>query len=453
MKGQTQAMNDITQSEAAPPRKPSHKTRNILIAAGAVAVLAIGATIAVPQISHATQVSEYHELTEQLTTLRGDTAEATVTLEAATALTSVQHTAAAKFVESVKKLGAAAAPTITTAHAKALTAAAKTAAADLGDAPKLTDDQKADVDAINGAVKALREADTKAAAAAKKAKEDPPATTAPTSVLLIDVDQAREIAFDPADPAPVDQTPDADVTAEVVEATRADVVDAEAQLEELTAAVDEQTALQQQIQDAVTETRPALVDAAKDAPSRAKEVVAAVPKAGDTSTVTGTARTAGEHGANEKVTAVQLAAKLTASQDAAVAAQKAHTEAVAAEEAAAAAAAEAAAAEAAYGGGYDGNYSGGGNGGGWDPNYGGGNTGGGGGGWDPNYGGGSAGGGGGNAGGGGGGGSAGGGDTGGGSGGGGGGCLPPPAGWFPTGGTANGCPTYLPPGGDDTEGW
>lgn len=87
-----------------------------------------------------------------------------------------------------------------------------------------------------------------------------------------------------------------------------------------------------------------------------------------------------------------------------------------------------------------------GDGGGW--NGGGGNTGGGGGGWTPPTGGGN-GGGGGNTGGG-----------GGGNGGGGGGTAPqpqpcpaPPAGWFPTGGTANGCPTYLPPGGGDTEGW
>lgn len=83
----------------------------------------------------------------------------------------------------------------------------------------------------------------------------------------------------------------------------------------------------------------------------------------------------------------------------------------------------------------------------------GGNTGGGGGDWPPPSGGGNSGGGGG--------GNTGGGSGGGGNGGGGGGgytpkpqpCPAPPAGWFPTGGTANGCPTYLPPGGGDTEGW
>ncbi|MFV0435001.1 MAG: hypothetical protein ACK5LO_13605 [Leucobacter sp.] len=35
---------------------------------------------------------------------------------------------------------------------------------------------------------------------------------------------------------------------------------------------------------------------------------------------------------------------------------------------------------------------------------------------------------------------------------GGGNCPAPPAGWYPTGGTANGCPTYNPPGGD-ADGW
>ena len=76
---------------------------------------------------------------------------------------------------------------------------------------------------------------------------------------------------------------------------------------------------------------------------------------------------------------------------------------------------------------------------------GGGNTGGGGGGWTPPSGGGN--GGGGNGGG------------GGGNGGSGGGgytpqpqpCPAPPAGWYPTGGSANGCPTYNPPGGDADE--
>lgn len=199
------------------------------------------------------------------------------------------------------------------------------------------------------------------------------------------------------------------------------------------------TALQVAV-DAFTGKTPAKADAVK--PAKAEEKPAAASKTVEvkveSANPTAADRLHFKHTPKKSKPTLEASADLRSTLAAFVASATAlkttHDKTVADEAAAAAAAEQAAAAAASGGGGYTDPGTGN-----WVPS--GGGNGSGGGGWTP---------------------PAGGGGGGNGSGGGGDGgyvpppstgCPAPPAGWFPSGGTANGCPTYLPPGGGDTEGW
>ncbi|WP_017794030.1 hypothetical protein [Leucobacter salsicius] len=425
------------------------------MAGGVVVLAAVVAVVGGPKLMHQQQVDAYTSAIEATNAVNIKAFEAQVEAYQLDALTAFQLAEATELQEDIAALSKADNSVIGEKQTKELSAAA----AKLSEAlPKLDDDQ----------AKFLKEMD-----AWKKGATKEQLAELPAQWIGALPEQAWPVAEAPENIYAVETVAADQVTKAEVQAAEKLAQGAKSKLDAANTLLADEQQQNDAVLDAVAGALPALNSAAKLLPAQAKEVVAAQAKAGDAGAkVTAAAKAAGdvakaeaftdEKGAitpkskdskgdtvtlseahRTQITVNRIQAYVTA----ATAATQAHANAVAAEQAAAEAAIAAEQA-AQYGGGYS-DYGDGGNG--WTGN--GGSNGGGG--WTGSGGsggGGSSGGGGGGGAGSGGGGSGGGGSGGGGSGSGGGGagsggvtCPPPPAGWFPDGGTNGGCPTYSPP--------
>lgn len=393
---------------------------------GALVLLTTGGLFAVPGFVHQVEVSEYGEVTSRLVELDLEIADLSAEIAATTALLDAQYEDAAVFLDGVEHLASSAEPVLLAGHATALSQASEQLAGILKSAPP-TD---------NGA-RALRAAAQAQTAAAVGARTVAQSDTVSLPFLAMKVEEARALAFPVAEPTARHFVADEQVNVEALAETRQQLEHAERTLTEREAELRSCRAESRGLLAAVSETVPALEDAVRAAPAQALLVIEAAGQAGDTSQFTAVAKSA-VLAVNTNPVALHDA--LLAYVRAAASVRAAHDAAVAAEAAASAAAAAGAtgyvdpstgqwtpmnlgAGAGATGGDWSGSS-------GSAPPTGGAGT------VTPPTGGGSA--------------------PVGGEGGGidpndcstwpsGCGCPAPPAGWTPTGGTANGCPTYAPP--------
>lgn len=414
------------------------KKRLGLIAVAAVGVLALtgGALYGVPKALHAQQVAKYHEVADTLAKLNIEVAEFNADHDAAVGLHALQLGEAIELSDLLTTMGELSDPIVTKPHAQVL----KTSGTSLAAFATVPEDLPSQSTILSDAVQVLREADAKAAEDAKAAKKDAPTATAPASYLQLGIAEARELAFPTGPRAGVNLVVDEAVTPDHVSRLERDVADMAAPHSKAQAARDAALNNLDSLAAAVRDALLPVGDVATAAPAQAEAVIMAAPKAGNADTLVAAAQAAAKApaGTLEMMTALETYVAEAQS------VQAAHKAAVDAEAAAEAEAAAVASGANGYTDPGTGNYVniGGGN---WSPGYGGGTSGG----YVPPVSGGNgngyvppASGGGGNS--------------------GGGGynpgytppphsCTPPPAGWYPTGGSMNGCPTYNPPGGDADE--
>lgn len=416
-----------------PVRKSTRKRNLIIGAAAGGALLLLGGTAAVaaPALIHQLQVAEYHQHVDALVDAEQQLTSAEADHLSAIALVEAQHTEAVEFAERLVGYGAVAEPTLTQQHATDLAQAGEAVLDVLGESTADDPARQPVVSAFAEELEVLAEIHASAAEDEELAAElDVPPI--PASFLEAGVADVRAIAFEPVSFTSRNKYADDQVTGIIVEGMRDMVSDAQQRLSAKQAEVDVELERSAEILDAITGTLPALAAASEAAPVQAAAVSLAADQAGAEvlTALTKGAELAKRTAQADAASAVAVEADLAAYVQAAQSAASAHSAAVAAAEAAAAAAASGAGGYVdpstgswtpVSGGGAGGWSNGGGSGGGGGWSGGGGSsggTGGGGGGWDPNY------------------------VPNGGA------CPAQPPGWYPTGGTANGCPTYNPPGGD-----
>ena len=456
-------MNKV--EDPVPTAPKTVRKRVIWLASAIVGVLAltVAGIAVVPKLIHAQQLTDYRELAGEHASVEAARYEALTNRDAALGLHELQHVEALELADRLEEFGATAEPAVAKGEAAALAAAADAlkieletgAEADDPNAEEVASLASVEAAMLAAAVDAARDAET----AATDGKHDTmPANTEqvknqqstqvgtlPVHYLDFSINTARDIAF-PGAPEELTTVSDEKVNAEVVETLRETLERSKAKLTEAQA---EEAAAAQKVTDlntAIEDARDVLAEVALSFPQQATKVAKAAPKATDTKKLNATATVAAEsgthiHGMWDAVADYIAEAK---------AVQAAHKKIVDKEAADAAAAEAAAAGAAGYSDPATGNYvyvepswtgggntwsgSGGGagstptpsgNGGGVPAGSGSGSSGGatGSGGYDPGYtpsphs------------------------------------CTPAPPGWYPTGGSMNGCPTFLPPGGGDTEGW
>ena len=316
----------------------SKKKRNLWIAGSVAGALVLGGAIATPLVLQGIRDRELAELKAEIGHTYGQIDEKSADREAALALSSLQYTEAADFVQKLGELGTITEPIFSKAQAKGLADAAATASEALRVAPEESEERSAAVSLVESKVAEMKAADADAAAAAKQAKEDAPEATAPASFLAVTIEDVRGMIGEDSGAAHAE--PDVRMAKEgdVVAVARAELQAAKADLKEVQGAADAELELSATYTDAVAGTLPALVSAAEGAPAQAKATLKSASKAGDSGTsLMAAAETAKSAAGDDEVTAAQLRAEVAAYVAAAQKAQKAHAKTVANEKAAAAA--------------------------------------------------------------------------------------------------------------------
>lgn len=321
---------------------PSRK-RGLLIGAGVAAVaLAVGCSVGIPAIVHASQVSAYHDTFESLQAAIEQTNEDFVAVEAAEQLAEIAAPAAYTLAEQVAALSRAGEPTFTKADAEALGTAAKDAKIEQVDAPKKSD--------LKIAFDAQAQADKDAATKAQKEEKDAPDPTVPAHLLDLSADQAVSVLDVTPEKAPTQKVADGKVNGKTVETAKAQLVKAEKAAKQAATALETAKGVLDELSVQVDTLLPALAAAGEHSPAQAKVAIEAYPKApqGDKDAVTSAAATAEQTAKDTQTTSSEQYASVQAYAAAVAQLKAGHDAQVQAEaEAAAQAAAEQAAAEQA----------------------------------------------------------------------------------------------------------